>query len=265
MKHLKLFIFSAFAFVSVVVIRCLQLVFLTDTKTGFWVEGMEDIGTATAVLTAVIIGFAALMVYLSKKVSIDPIPTASPFVGCAAIMAGLAHIIEPFISNAKLTSVPPFLVGLRIAFIMLAGVVFVIIGVNILLEKNPHFGLSVVLILSSVVRLMSTFVSFTGMSNISENTYDVLMLVMNLIFFYMFSKAICGLSRSNNYRKLIASGVGTVLFTAASALPNLIVSFFVKATFAHKPIDSPVTGIFISLFITVYLIDICRNKASDYA
>ncbi len=180
--------------------------------------------------------------------------------GGSLILAGIAHIIEPLLGVEQLVSVPQILLTLRLIMLPVAGVVFVYFGLAVILEKNPHFGLSVLLVLSLVIRLMTSFISFTGMSNISENMFDVLMLISTLVFILFFSKAICGISRSNNYRRLIFLGVMAVLFTAASSLPTVIVSLFGVGSLTHTPVDSPVTGIFTAIFITTYLFNICREN-----
>lgn len=260
MKHLKVFIFSGFALVSVVALRLIQLIFLTDSKTGFFKSGMEGIGTALMIFSVVLIAVSALLVLLFKKEKINPVPKQSTLLGCAAIFAGIAHLTEPVIYKADLSSVPDILMGLRLIMLIAAGGVFCLFGLTVILNLKPRFGLTTVLIIAWVVRLMSTFISFTGMSNISENLYDVLMLVMSLIFMLYFGKAICGLSKDEYQLKVIISGVSAVLFTAASALPAVILSFTNSAAITHAPIDSPVTGLFTAFFIAVYLINICKTE-----
>lgn len=259
MKHQRLFVFSAFSLLSVVAIRCIQLMFLIDNKTGFFKTGLEGVGTALTIFLVVIIALSAMMIFLSKKEKIDPIPSPSYLLGGTLILTGLAHIIEPLLGAEGLATVPEILLKLRLIMLPVAGIVFIYFGLSVILEKNPRFGLSVFLVLSLVIRLMTSFISFTGMSNISENMFDVLMLISTLIFILIFGKAICGISRSNSYRRLIAFGVMAVLFTAASSLPSIIVSLFVN-TVNHTPIDSPVTGIFTALFITAYLFNICKEN-----
>lgn len=260
LKHQRLFVFSAFSLISVVIIRTIQLMFLTDNKTGFFITGLEGIGTALTVLAVLLIVLSGMMIFLGKKEKIDPVPTPSYLVGGTAILAGVAHIIEPLLGTEGLISVPQILLTLRLLLLPIAGAVFIYFGLSIILEKNPHFGLSVFLVLCLVIRLMTSFIGLTGMSNISENMFDVLMLVSTLIFILFFSKAICGLSRSTGYRRLIAVGVTAVLFTAASSLPTIIVSVIMGVNLSHTPIDSPITGIFTALFIACYLINICRKN-----
>jgi len=260
LKHLKIFIFAAVALVSSVTVRTIQLLFLTDSKTGFYKEGMEGIGTTLMVILVGMITIAAFLIFLFDKEKINPAPSSSALLGCAAIFAGIANMAEPFLSEAVLSSVPNGLLGLRTVMILLAGAVFCWFGIAILFGSNIRPALSIILITTWVIRLMSSFICFTGMSNISENLYDVLMLISTLVFLLIFGKAICSVSKSQTNRKLIASGLAAVLSTSASAIPCLIAYLTSDFSFVHIPVDSPVTGLFMAFFIAVYLIDICKNS-----
>lgn len=263
MKHIKIFIFSAFALVSAITVRTIQLLFLTDSKTGFYKEGMEGVGTALMVLLIVAIAIASTLVFMFNKEKLSPVPSSSAFLGCAAIFAGIANIAEPFLNEISLSTVPTLLLGLRTIMILAAGVVFCWYGIAILFGAKLHASLSIILVTTWVVRLMSSFICFTGMSNISENLYDVLMLISTLVFLLLFGKAVCKISHSETNRRLFATGIAAVLFTAASSIPCIIAYLASDFAFIHIPVDSPITGIFMAFFIAVYLVDICKKKSSE--
>lgn len=263
MKHIKIFIFSAFALVSAVTVRTIQLLFLTDSKTGFYKEGMEGIGTALMVLLIAVIAVAASLVFMFNKEKLSPVPSSSALLGCAALFAGLANIAEPFLNEASLSTVPALLLGLRTIIIIAAGAVLCWYGLAILFGAKLHASLSIVLVTAWVIRLMSSFMCFTRMSNISENLYDVLMLISTLVFLLLFGKSVCKISQSETYRKLFAMGIAAVLFTAASAIPCIIAYIASDFAFIHIPVDNPITGLFMAFFIAVYLIDICKKKVEE--
>ncbi len=260
MKHIKIFIFSAFALVSAVTVRTIQLLFLTDSKTGFYKEGMEGVGTALMALLIGVIAVASTLVFLFDKEKLSPVPSSSVLLGAAAIFVGIANIAEPFLNEISFSSVPPILLGLRTIMIIAAGAVFCWYGLAILFNAKLHASLSIILVITWVVRLMSSFVCFTGMSNISENLYDVLMLISTLVFLLLFGKAVCKISKSDTNRKLFSVGIAAVLFTAASSIPCIIAYLASDFAFIHIPVDSPITGLFMAFFIAVYLLDICKIR-----
>lgn len=260
MKHLKLFIFGAFALVCAVTIRTTQLFSLIDHKTGFYKEGMEGLGTGLLALLIAIIAVSASLIFLfdTQKLSLKP---SSVLFGSSMLFAGLANIAEPFTSGTSLSAVPPMLLALRFILILAAGASLCFFGISMLLGKEFKAKLTAVIVISWVVRLMTTFICFSKMSNISENLYDVLMLIFTLVFLLFFGKIFCNISQNKNHKLVFAFGVAAVLFSAVSAIPYIIAGFTSETNLAHSPLDSPVTSIFMAFFISVYLVEICRTEA----
>ncbi len=75
MKHQRLFVFSLFSLISIIIIRCIQLIFLTDNVTGFFIDGLEGIGTVLTAPIIILIGLSAMMVLPTKKEKLDPVPS----------------------------------------------------------------------------------------------------------------------------------------------------------------------------------------------
>ena len=234
MKHIKILIFAAFALVSAVVLRTIQLIFLTDSVTGFYKDGLETIGTALMVVLVLVIAISSFLVFIFEKKKVSATPSSSILLGSSALFAGIANFFELFFYKVSFSTVPLFLLGLRVLLILASAAVLCWFGISILFGKKARPALSVILVITWVVRLMSSFICFTGMSNISENLYDVLMLISTLLFFLTFGKAICKVSNSTTNRTLIASSIAAVLFTAVSSIPCLI-AYIAKIPFIHIP------------------------------
>lgn len=263
MKYSKVFILSAFSALSVVILRFIQMTALTDAKTGFFLDGQEELGSTFSAAVIIVIAISSILVFLYKDGKINPLPYPNVILGITAILAGVSHIAEPLVSDADLANVPTALVGLRFVLIFISGIVFCWFGASVF-TKNPfNPALCIVFVIAWIVRLMSTFISYTGMSNISENMYDTLMLMSTLVFMLAFGKALYGISKSKNNRFIISVGIMSVLCTVASSAPSLLYSLVSDTELIHKPIDSPITGIFTAAFITAYLFNICKNTAEE--
>ena len=91
MKHTKIFVFSAFALVSSVIIRTIQLIFLTDSVTGFYKDGLETFGTTLMIMLVLIIAIASFLVFLFEKKEVFVTPSSSILVGSSALFAGIAN------------------------------------------------------------------------------------------------------------------------------------------------------------------------------
>ena len=261
MKNIKIFVFSAFALVSTVIIRAIQLLFLTDFKTGFYKEGMETLGSGLMAFLVITITLASSLIFTSKTQRLISNPS-STLLSASMLFAGLANIVEPFFGSSSLSAVPVAFLGIRTILVVLSGFVFCYFAIAMLTERKPNSALSIVLVISWVARLMTSFICFSKMSNISENLYDILMLVFTLIFIHLFGKTVCGIGAGKTNKLLFASGIAAVLFSAASSIPFIIAQFFEQVKIVHTPTDNPITGLFMAFFISVYLVEISReNKA----
>ncbi len=261
MKNLKLFIFTIVAAISLVAIRSIQIIFLTEQATGFYYEGMESTAGILTAFAGVIVVITAAFGLLARTEEIKLQPNFSLPLGVSALFTGIANIIEPFFYQSFAgDSVPATLITVRSISICLAGLVFCYFGYNFIVGKQPKFEFSALLVISLVIRLMSTFVSFSGMSNISENVIDVVMLLVVLMFFHIHSKALCGIETKRSTVFTFMLGAVSVLFISLSAIPGIIVSLASSIEVVHTPADSPVSFIFTALYIIVYLINISKNE-----
>ena len=257
MKYLKLFLYSGLSVVCISVIRCIQLMLLTNVKTGFFINGMETLGILLSVITFIIIILSSVLAISAKKADVYPIPDRSKVLGVFSLLAGVANLIEPIFNAGSFYAVPSLLIALRLITIFLTGLVFCWFGLSHLLDLNPHYNFSVVFVISWVLRLMTTFISFTGMSNITENLYDILMLITMLLFFLTHSKALCGIKKKHHIQRILAIGFPAILCTIASSVPNIVLYLSKGAENAHSPIDNPITAIFTAAYVAVYLVKIC--------
>lgn len=257
MKYLKLFLYAGLSVVCISVIRCIQLMLLTNIETGFFISGMETLGIILSVITFVIIALSSVLAFTSKKADVYPIPERSNVLGAFSLLAGIANLIEPIFNASAFHGVPPLLIALRLITLFLTGLVFCWFGLSHLLDLNPHYNFSVLFVVAWILRLMTTFISFTGMSNISENIYDILMLITMLLFFLTHSKALCGIKKKHHIQRLLAIGFPAILCTVASAIPNIVLYLSKGPQNAHSPIDNPISAIFVAAYVAAYLVKIC--------
>ncbi len=263
LKNLKFFIYSALAFVSVIIIRCIQIALLTDTGNGFFYDGYEGIGNALSMIIIGIIAIAALFGFFVRTDKISPSPCPSYVLGCAALLAGIAQLTELFVQSASLEGVFPLIVILRTAFILGSGLTFCYFGITYVLGNTPNYAFIVIPIVAWVLRLISTFISFTGMSNISDNLYDVLMLVSASIFLLFHGKQLCKIHTKKELSMTFVFGIIAALTSAVAILPRWIIALMGMKEFDHIQVDSPLASFFMAVYIVVYLVSICKNERKE--
>ncbi len=249
MNNTKFYIFSLTSFISVIILRCIQILFLIEPKTGFFKYELETLGTITTFLVIAVSVFTAFLGFIHKDITVKNLNRYSSFVGACAIFMGIAHLVEPFTTALDSSAVPLYMRILKIFFIILTGFVLVYFGFCRLTRRHFAPALFVVPIFTWVIRLMSTFISFNGMSYISENLFDILMLCSVLLFMLFYGKSMCRIRQKYCSRLTLAFGIAAVFFTSASVIPSTIISLTGSMTLYHTTLDNHSTCIFTAVFI----------------
>lgn len=264
LKNIKLYIFCAVSLICIVAARFIQIVFLTDTKTGFFIEGLESTGTLLSAFVIIVIAAAAALSLIFKSSKEFKYPGYSAFMGFSSLICGLAQIAEPFFTKSPALLTAGALVAVRDVFIVISGAMFCYLayclftGVN---AKNITFA---VFVISWVLRLLVTFISFTRMSNISDNIYDVIMLVFTLSFFLLQGKLVCNIKVKNSVKAIRAVGIAAIASTAAAAVPSEIVILSGIKNYERTSLESPITGIFTAVYIAACLFNISKSGTATY-
>ncbi len=263
MKYGKLIFFSAVALISTVTIRFLQLLFLTDLKSGFFLENCQEIGTYLSIWIALFIAVTALLAYITGADRILPFFGRSNALFLVALLAGVTQIGDALFGQTALPLVPTWMLFLRWLCILACGLTFLWFGLSGFFGWKPYAPLSMVFVVAWIIRLITTFIGFSGMSNISENLYDVMMLIFTLLFFLSHGRVLCGIARKREMQTLLVTGVSAVLCTAVSAVPNIVMPLIRHENLAHTPTDHPIPCLFTALYIAVFLVKISRDTVKN--
>ena len=186
MKNLIFTLVVAFTFLLTNLLRTFQLMFMTDSETGFYYdsyENMSNIFTTVAVIAVIIM--LLLNLFNKQKVKIAT-PKPNTFFGISQIMLGVCLAIEPLFVNELPASVPAVLKTAKVILVVLAGVSFVVLGFLNFIDKKPNYVLLIIPTLSYIFRLLVTFLCYTGMSGIASNIYEIVNLCFILHIFSPF-------------------------------------------------------------------------------
>ena len=263
MKNLKFLIYGAIALVSVTVLRCFQIAALINPENGFFLDGYEGLGTLLTSAVILIVAIGAVLGLFTKTENIATDPKPNGVLGGAALLVGVAQISEPITLFAPSYEISPILNILKFVFIGLSGIYFCYFGVMNLLGNKPKPHLSIVLVISTILRLITTFISFTGMANISDNVYDLLALAATLLFMLFYSKSLVGIKFKPGKNAVFASGMTAVLLNTAAVLPRIIMTVMGAKQYAHIQVDNTVSVIFLTVYIVVYLVIISKEPKNN--
>ncbi len=236
---------------------------MTDQKTGFFLENFGTIGyvfTAFIVVSTALCGVVGALV---ETKNLKPVPSSGFFFGICAFLLGVAQIFEAFTKNYALLNLPTIISLLRTASIFCSGAAFCYLGVCILSKKSCDFKVISVSVVAWVFKVMSTFICFSGMSNISDNLYDLLALCVTLLFLLAHSKTLCGINSEKNKKLIFPLGSISVLVLITSVFPRIIATFFNNSNYIHQRIDSPLVSLFMILYIISYLLNISFSNEKN--
>lgn len=246
-------IFFFTALFSAVAVRIMQMMFVTDSNTGFFKDGYESMGSFMSAGMVVLVAVTGILGFFNDHRPKDAPPNSFLF-ATSMLLIGIANLIEPYFGTKPPSSIPLMLVALRLLLLVSTGLSFCYLAITMFMNKKANFGLLVVPVVLWIVRLMVTFMSYTGMSNISDNLYDVAMIMATLLFLLMQAKLLCGVKKGKYSYGVLALGLMSVMLIAICILPRIVMFFLFGSQFIHSTVDSITTHFFMGFYIVVYLL-----------
>lgn len=253
---LKNRLFPAYFSLSLIlinVIRTIQLALLTDAKTGFYLDEYHGLGGLLSIVLVVVIFICGGLSLLSSF-KIADVPAPSVPLGIAQLLLGVALCVEVFFSASLPSSVHIMFVAVRILLMVLSGIVFIYFGFMNFAGKKPRYFLILIPILLWLVRIAVTFISYTGISNISSNLYEIAMLAFTILFLSGHGKLLCGVASRSTKKLTLITGVIAALFSSICCIPQIIMIILGRQAELHASVDSIATSIFVVIYIVTYLL-----------
>lgn len=254
MQNIQAVIFTALAAVSAVFLRCIQLAFMIEPATGFTTDDMSVFSTAITVIILLLCIVCGVITLFGRGINGEGAKPKRTFVlACVCFLLGCALMVEPILNGVAVNNVPGVLCVLRFAAMLLSGVCFLYAGVCLLFGYRIALGLTVVPTVLWVLRLMCTFISYTVMSNITDNFYDICSLIFTLLFFMYQGKTLCGVGSKKRAAFMRITGSVAFIMNLTAVLPHYLISAFGVTGFAHRPVDHPVTTLLVTAYMAVCL------------
>lgn len=252
-KRIFFIISFTFTFLIVNAIRVSQLMFMTDPLTGFYYESYEATGDILNIILIAAAVFITVFCLLIKQNDEVKAPIPNNFLGVAQIMLGVCLLIEPLFITDLPMSVPIFLKHIKTISIFASGIIFIVLGFLNFIGKKPNYLLIVVPTISYVVRLLVTFICYTGMSGIDSNIYEIVNLCISLAFLHFSSKILCDVytNRTRNFTKVCA--YLSILTTSMCSIPQMIF-IIINHSGVHSAVDSIITNLFFMLYVVAFLV-----------
>ena len=237
----------------VAAIRTVQLTVFTDSATGFYADRFHILGSVCSyIIIAIIAACLVFAIVTKQKAVVSPSPTVTTVL--SEILLGLSLAGEPFWAAALPDTIPPVFAVLRFVLMVAGGLIFIYMGIFHLIGKPTVKQLHFVVILMWIIRLLVTFMCYTGMSNIPSNLYDVAMLCFALLFFNYNAKLDCGVATVKDRSRALICGIPAFLTALVCSVPKILQILIFGASSIHRNIDSPVSSLCLAFYVLVCLL-----------
>ena len=234
-------------------IRTVQLTVFTDNATGFYTDSFHILGTVCSyVIIAIIAACLVFAIVTRQKAVVSPSPTVSTVL--SELLLGLSLAGEPFWAAQLPGSIPAAFTVTRFALMVVSGLIFIYFGISHLIGKPTVKQLHYIIIVMWIMRVLVTFMCYTGMSNIPSNLYDVAMLCFALLFFNYNAKLDSGVATVKDRSRALICGIPAFLTALVCSVPKILQILIFGANSIHRNIDSPISSLCLAFYVLVCLL-----------
>ena len=247
-----------------IVMRTLEEMFLINPISGFYKTGLSWFGIITGVISLLLIGtlvfFCGLHTPVNRSLERPGLYSAIwSFVMALCLLSTVAVSVVKNASTSTFTAIS----FVEAVLSMLGAAFFALYGLSGIINFEIPPYIPVFLLPLWIYRLAYTFFSLTGMANIADNIYTIIMLCASTVFYLFISKAMSGISVKNNLSVGIPVGLAASILSFVCTVPRFIITVFGGKENLHenRSVDFFIfaSGVFI---LTLVLKSIKAKKSS---
>jgi hypothetical protein len=208
-------------------LRTVQFIFAIEPRTGFYIPHSVSVTSLNIVIFAVCIFFAVMFFMLKNEEIENTSPLLLRFGSMTMFSLSLLSIFFFFQIVLNLIDVYDGLLKGEYTqiFLLIFAIITTVFFVNILRYKNDYifkssYPLMVLAPLCyNLIRLIVTFIKYTGIANISSRLFEITMLSFFVLFFLSYAKVT---GNKGNKKSMFIFGSLAIYFALLNCLPQLI-------------------------------------------
>ena len=258
-------IFFIITIISVTV-RFLQSYSMIDPRTGFFKPEFSALNIAISIAFGVVL-LLFLVLGFKTKDKFSETKNKSPVLCASSMFLAFALMIEggimlndgSFYAISKETGANEFQLGTLLGFTLLTFSVlaFCVYAVNLARDKKSGGFLLIFPVFYWAYRLITAFITYTGIANISENIIYIAMLCFSLVFLLSHGKIIADINPEKSIKSVLAYGFGGAMLCFVSIVPRFLLTIIGQQDLIHegilgKPLDL-ILGVYIVIFMCVQM------------
>lgn len=259
MKMKFLNIFTAFAALLCVAARTVTLIYVTETKTGFFISRLMPLGISLCIAIFAITLIATAFAFTSKEKVINEF-NISKLSGSFFIITGIALLSYSlgFGTHAYAFFWQHILEVLSGAA---AGVWFILYGLGAFNDKiKLSKAFCVLPAIHWVMRLVVVFATFSTTALVAEHIFSLSSLCLTTLFMLFLGKALSGVAGKKTLTALYPTAVCASILNLTSSISRLIVTLISQAEKVHGEVPLDIVGIVVGIFMLVLTVDMAKEN-----
>ena len=250
MKYKKIILFFCIIMPLSILLRTFQLFFTVETKTGFFKSEYETAGFYLLLLIIAVCVSLAVICFTGHRNPEHP-PKINPLISFASFFAVLG--VAAGVYDARLSPVAmPWQIALLTVSGFIAAVYFILYAVSGFINLKLSPLLSVLPSVYFIMRITCSFTAISSLALISDNILIISALCVMLLFFLNFGKLYNGIDTERNFRKLMASGLVSIVLCFTQSIPHIIINLTTHNGYLHTSNADNFSVLSFGIFIAVF-------------
>lgn len=249
-KYKKIVLFFLITLPLSILMRTLQLFFTVETNTGFFKTEYKTAGFFLLIMIIAACACVAFVCFTGHRNPEHP-PKINPVMALTAFLTAVCIVVELFTDGASGVVMPWQTLLLTVSG-LLSALYFLLYGISgfIKFELSPLF--SVIPSVYFIMKIICAFTAISSLALISDNILVLSAYCVMLLFFLSFGKLYNGIDQERNFRRLMASGLVSLLLCFTQGLPHIIINLATAGSYQHTSKVSNYSLIAFGMFIASF-------------
>lgn len=250
MKYNRVMFFSASALLVSLIARFVQLKFVCEENTGFFKPEFKTVGNVLLFIIFAFAAIAAVFAAISHRSPEHPPKSSAGLLIASFFMSG--GILCTLLGTHTAVNGLSFQITLLNISGFAAAAFFVLFGLQRVASFDIPKFFYCIPVIYMICRISYDFSIISSLAVISDNIIILAAHCAGVYYFLQFAKLYLSEDTELNFRKLLASGILTVIFSFTATLPNLIMFISTGSKYLHITVTEAVSIFVMGVFALVF-------------
>lgn len=251
MKYNKIILFFGFALPVSMILRFLQLFYIVESDTGFFKQEFNNYGYYIMAVIFAFTAATAVFSFFSHRSPEHP-PTVNIGLSLSSFALAVSIVVELFLGGAEFGTIIWQTILLRV-FGIASAVWFAAFSIKDFMNlRIPAISFSIPTVYF-VLKIICSFAGISSLALISDNILLIGANCVSLLFMLNFAKLYNNIDTERGFRKLLASGLASVILCFTQSVPNIVFHFSTEGGYLHTAMVTNFNVLFTGIFIVAFV------------